>query len=108
MIFVSFNKENIIYSVGKLTHVSETFKPLLERLSQARTKTPGTIICCLSYNMCGDLYLHFSKSLDHKLTEPVNALSIPMFHMVDMFTSVTDYHHKDVIVPLFTNASHRY
>ena len=105
VIAVSPNKENIIYSVGKFTRVPETFRPLLDRIRLDRTKAPRTIIYCQSYNMCGELYLYFSKSLGHELTEPVDAPNLPIFRLVDMFTSVTDSNHKDVIISLFTKAS---
>ena len=38
--------------------------------------------------------------------EPIDALNISRFHLVDMFTSVTDALQIDVIISLFTKPSH--
>jgi len=48
-------KKNLLYSVGTFTTVSETFKPLLDRLKKDRGACPRTIVYCQSFNTCADI-----------------------------------------------------
>ena len=98
-------KPNLGYSVGKYTKVTETFKPLLERLKKDRTECPRMIIYCQSYNLCADIYIYLSRGLGQDITEPVDAPNIPKFRLVDMYTGVTDQAHKEIIISLFTKPS---
>ncbi len=98
-------KANLVYNVGKYTTVVETFKPLLTRIRNDREKSPRTIIYCQSYNMCADIYIYLSRGLGCELTEPMDAPNIPKFRLVDMFTSVTDQAHKEIIISMFTKQS---
>ena len=95
-------KKNLCYSVGAFTTVSETFKPLLDRLKKDRGASPRTIVYCESFNMCADIYIYLAHGLGFQLTESMDAPNIPRFRLVDMFTSVTDQHQKDEIISLFT------
>ena len=82
-------KPNIIYNMGTHTTASETFEPLAKGLKKDREKTPRTII-------------YLSQSLGCELTEPIDAPDIPEYRLIDMFTSVTDSDHKELIISLFT------
>ena len=86
--------------------MSETFKPLVSRLKIDREKAPRTIVYCQSYNMCADIYIYLSQTMDYEVTEPIDAPNIPRFRLVDMFTSVTDSRHKQLIISSFTKPSH--
>ena len=98
-------KKNLCYSIGSFTTISETFKPLLDRLKKDRGASPRTIVYCQSFNTCADIYIYLAHGLDFQLTEPIDAPNIPRFRLVDMFTSVTDQHQKDEIISLFTKQS---
>ena len=52
-------KQNITYAVGTFNTISETFSPILDRLSSERSKYPQTIIYCRRYKDCADLYFYF-------------------------------------------------
>ena len=56
--------------------------------------------------MRADINIYLSQGLGPELTEPTDVLNSSRFHLVDMFTSVTDAQQKDVIISLFTNPSH--
>ena len=98
-------KKNILYSIGTFTKVTETFKPLLERLRKDRNECPRMIVYCQSFNTCADIYIYLAHSLGFELTEPMDAPKIPRFRLVEMYTSVTDQHQKDEIIGLFTKPS---
>ena len=98
-------KKNLCYSVVAFTTVSETFKPLLDRLKKDRKTCPRTIVYCQSFNTCADIYIYLAHGLGFQLTEPMDAPNVPRFRLVDMFTSVTDQHHKEEIISLFTKPS---
>ena len=55
--------------------------------------------------MCAGIYIYLSRGLGQDITEPVDAPKIPKFHLVDMYMSVTDQAHKEVIINLFTKPS---
>ena len=105
VIAISPCKANLTYNVGTYTTVAETFKPLVSRLRSDRERAPRTIIYCQSYNMCADIYLYLSQCLGCELTEPIDAPNIPRFRLVDMYTSVTDSRHKELMISLFTKPS---
>ena len=46
-----------------------------------------------------------SRSLGCEVTEPIDAPDIPEYRLVDMFISVTDSDHKELIISLFTKPS---
>ena len=52
--------------------------------------------------MCANVYIYLTHGLGFQLTEPMDALNIPRFRLVDMFTSITDQHQNDEIISLFT------
>ena len=105
VVALSPSKKNLSYSVGTFTTFSETLKPLLDRLKKERGGCPRTIVYCQSFNTCADIYIYLARGLGFQLTEPMVAPNIPRFRLVDMYTSVTDQHHKDEIIPLFTKPS---
>lgn len=98
-------KKNLLYDINPFSTVSETFKPLLDRLWKDREVCPRTIIYCQSYNTCADIYIYLAHGLGCELTEPIDAPNVPKFRLVDMYTSVTDGHQKDTIIRLFTKES---
>ena len=98
-------KVNLVYNVGRFTSVSETFKPLLDRLKLDRENCPRMIAYCQSYSMCAEVYIYLSQGLGYEITEPIDAPNIPMFRLIDMFTSVTDRLHKETIIAQFTKTS---
>ena len=55
--------------------------------------------------MCANVYIYLSQSLGCELTEPIDAPDIPEYRLIDMFTSVTDSDHKELIISLFTKPS---
>ena len=63
------------------------------------------IIYCQSFNMCANVYVYLSRSLGCEVTEPIDAPDIQEYCLVDMFTSVTDSDHKELIISLFTKPS---
>ena len=97
---------NLIYNAGLFTSVRRTFQPLLNRLKTVRDKTPRMIIYCQSCKMCGDICTYLSQGLGPELTEPIDAPDISRYRLVDMFTSVTDAQHEDLIISSFTKPSH--
>lgn len=105
VIAISPCKANLTYNVGTYTTVAETFKPLLNRLRTDRERTPRIIVYCQSYNMCADIYIYLSQRLGYEFTEPIDAPNIPRFRLVDMYTSVTDSQHKELMISLFTRPS---
>ena len=105
MIALSPCKLNLAYTVGEFTTVRETFKPLLDTLRKDRDKCPRTIVYCQSFNTCGDIYMYLTQSLGHECIELVDVPNIPRFRLVDMYISVTDQHHKDSLIAMFTRPS---
>lgn len=104
VIAISPCKANITFNIGTYTTVA-TFKPLLNRLRTNRERTPKTIVYCQSYNTCADIYIYLSRSLGCEFTEPIDAPNIPRFRLVDMYTSLTDSQHKELIISSFTKPS---
>jgi len=55
--------------------------------------------------MCANVYVYLSRSLGCEVTEPIDATDIQEYCLVDMFISVTDSDHKELIISLFTKPS---
>ena len=50
---------------------------------------------------CADVYSFFQEKLKEKFTSPIGAPDIPIFRMVDMYTSCIDPDIKDIILHQF-------
>jgi len=98
-------KPNIIYNTGTYRTAIETFEPLVKRLKEDREESPRLIIYCQSFNMCANVYVYLSRSLGCEVTEPIDAPDIQEYCLVDMFISITDSDHKELIISLFTKPS---
>ena len=70
VVSISPCKANIMYSVGCLPQLSDTFHPILDRLCSDRSKLPQTIIYCRRFEDCADLYLFSRNQLGANFTEP--------------------------------------
>ena len=57
-------KANLIYNIGSLTSIKQTFEPLLNHLKTSRDKTPGLITYCQSFKMCTDRYTWPGEALE--------------------------------------------
>ena len=93
-------KANIMYSVRKITTVSDTFLPMVERLCSERILFPRTIIYCRRYEECAELYMLSILGAD--FTEPSGAPDLPAFLLVDMYMSCTEEVVKEEIIKAFT------
>ena len=98
-------KANLLYAVGQLKSIEDTFTPLLERLKKEKINMPRVLIYCRKFEECGDLYLLFQEKMGEYFTHPIGAPNLPRFRLVDMFTSVTDQEIKDTIIDKFTSPS---
>ena len=94
-------KSNLIYTTGVFKTVQETFGVLADRLQEQQFSFPKTIIYGQSFRMCADIYLYLKDLLGSSFTHPEDAPDIPLFRLVEMFTSVTDADHKSKIIQLF-------
>lgn len=99
------NKPNIKYVVEKNDRsVDELMTPLVEELRKERTSMPRVIIFCRTYNVCGEVYMFFKRSLGNEITEPVCAPNdLSHFRLVDMFTACTNQEVKDEILCNFSD-----
>ena len=95
-------KANIMYSVRKMTTVSDTFLLMVERLRSERIMFPRTIIYCRRYEECAELYMLFKSVLGADFTEPPGAPDLPAFRLVDMYMSCTEEVVKEEIIKAFT------
>ena len=83
-------RKNIIYSVKAFESVTDTFRPVVERLKEERTALPRMIIYGRSFGICADIHLFFK-------TELGDAPDLAKFRLVNVFTSVTDQRHNSCI-----------
>lgn len=81
--------------------MSETLLPLAKKLLEEKKSFPKTIIYGQTFGVCADIYLFLKCQLSTKFVIPEDAPDILEFHLVDMFTSVTDAAHKSQIIHLF-------
>lgn len=98
------NKSNIKYVVKSRNDVSiaEVVLPIVEELKSKRTLMPRVIVFCRTYDMCGQVYRFFKKSLGKELTEPIEAPNeLSRFRIADMYTACTTKKVKNVIVKNF-------
>ena len=95
-------KRNIVYSVKKFVDLANTFEPMIQCLSELRTKMPRIIIYCRRFEVCSDIFILFRDSLGSKFTEPPGSPDIPYFRLIDIYTSVTDQAIKEEIIKNFT------
>ena len=98
-------KKNMAYSVSEYTNIVDIFEPFALKLSNERVRMPRIIVYCHRFEECSDIYTYFRDFLGKNFTEPPNAVNIPRFRLVDMFTSVTDASIKSEIIDLFTKES---
>lgn len=76
VVCVSPYKENIMYAVGTFITITQTFRPMVERLRHERAKFPRTIIYCRRYEDCSDLY-DFKDKLGRDFTDPSGTPDLP-------------------------------
>ena len=62
-------KVHIMYAVEPFESLEQSFDPFVERLRSKRSNMPLTIIYCLSYTDCADLYIYFQQMLSTMFTE---------------------------------------
>ena len=96
-------KPNIMYSTRTMTTISDTFLPMVERLRNERARFPRTIVYCRRYGDCAELYMLFKNALAADFTEPPGSPNLPMFRLVDMYTSCTEEVVKQEIIKAFTH-----
>ena len=95
------DKPNLIYRVQDRTTVDDAFSPLVRRLKKERTKMARVIIFCRRCEDCAIIYEFFLSYLNDEFTEPVGALNLAWFRLVDMFMSATDEPVKEIILKFF-------
>lgn len=94
---------NVHYFVHKReASIEATFSELVDERCQNRLQTPRTVIFCHSYEDVSCVYSFITCSLGIQCVEPVGALNIACFHLVDMFTACADQKVKGVIISNFT------
>ena len=98
-------KKNITLCVTSFKSLSETFGPLLERLKIERTRMSRTLIYFQRAEDCADLYLYLRDNLEQYFTEPINSPDLSKYHLVEMFTAVTDEEVKSQIIHSLTSPS---
>ena len=82
--------------------MDDQFIPMLQKLRSERVNFPRIIIYCQRMEDCAILYIFFERNLGQDFTEPPKAPSLPMFRLVEMFSSCTDSDVKEEIITLFT------
>jgi hypothetical protein len=98
-------KKPVLVALSPCKKVSESFKPMFDGLRKGKLVCMRAIIYCHLYSTCADIYIYPSHGLGYECTEPIDAPNTPRSRLVDMYTSVTDKHHKDEIIDLFTEPS---
>ncbi len=84
------NKTNIKYTVNSNPGtLEECFEPLVEKVRQDRTEMKRVIIYCRTYETCSKIYLYFRARLGPEMTEPIGAVDLSRFRLVDMFSACT-------------------
>lgn len=96
------NRQNIKYIVhtnpGTL---QEEFAPLVEKIRLERTRMDKMIIYCRTYDSCASVYLYFRSRLGPERTEPIGAVDLAPFRLVDMFCGCTTTTVKESILQSF-------
>ena len=96
------NRPNIRYSVVQASaNIEEAFAPLVHQLRLKRTTMERVIIYCRTYETCSMIYLYFKAKLGAEMMEPVGAVELARFRLVDMFTACTTAAVKRSILELF-------
>ena len=83
------DKPNLIYRVQERTAIDDVFLPLVRRQRNDRTKMARVIVSCRQCEECAAVYEIFLSSLKDEFTEPVGALNLARFQLVDMYMSAT-------------------
>ena len=96
------NRPNIRYSLIQTPGtIEEAFEPLVEQLRHNRTRMDRVIIYCRTYETCSMIYLFFKSRLGAEITEPIGAVDLARFRLVDMFTACTTTTVKSTILESF-------
>lgn len=75
---------------------------MVEELKCKRTLLPRVIIFCWTYDICGEVYTTFKRSLGNEITEPVEAPNdLGKFRLVDMYIACTTRDVKNEILKGF-------
>lgn len=99
------DKKNILYYVAEKSSISESFAPIVSKLSQVRSKMDKVIIFCRTYDQVTAIYGHFKRQLGTGFTEPPGAPDIMQCRLVDMFTHCTHKSVKDSVLQNFKEDS---
>lgn len=103
VISVSPNRPNIKYSVVVATNIEETFASLVEEVRRRRLSMDRTIIFCKTYDDSSHVYMFLRSRLGSESVEPIGALDLAQFRLVDMFTGCTHPSVKEAILQNFCN-----
>ena len=96
------NRPNIRYSVISNPGTLEVeFAPLVEQIRQHRTVMDRVIIYCRTYEACSMIYLFLKSRLRAEATEPIGAVDLARFRLIDMFCACTTSAVKRTILELF-------
>ena len=96
------NRPNIRYTVVQSPgNIEDAFAPLVEQLQRERTLMERIIIYCRTYEICSTIYLFFKSKLWAEITEPIGAVDLARFRLLDMYTACTTSNVKETILELF-------
>ena len=101
VVAISPIKSNIFYAIRKFVSIEETFSPIIRAITINALNVPKTIIYCRHMDDCADLYSFFRETLKEKFTLPIGAPDIPIFRIIDRYTSCIDSDIKDIILHQF-------
>ena len=100
------NRLNIVYSViVNPGSIKETFEPLVQEIRRNRTETERAIIYCRTYETCSMIYMFLKSRLKAEATEPIGAVDLARFRLVDMFCACTTVPVKNTILLSFCSPS---
>ena len=96
------DRPNIRYSLLRIPGtIEEAFEPIVEQLRHSRTRMSRIMIYCRTYETCSMIYLFFKSRLGFEAIEPIEAVDLARFRLVDMFTACTTASVKKTILELF-------
>ena len=99
------NRPNIMYQVkSEPGSIEEAFEPLVEEIRSNRANCDRIIIYCRTYDTCSMIYMFLKSRLGPDITDPVGAVDLARFQLVDMFCACTTTSVKESILSSFCSS----
>ena len=98
------NRANIKYIVKECPSINELCHQLTNELMSKRQNVPKTVLFCRSLQSCADVFVVMKRMLGKYVTEPPGMVTDLQVRLVDVFTAVSTFEMRELILKEFSKS----